>query len=213
MTPKPATGAKAVPVKGRAAETRTPDTAGDGSDLVAENARLRSALQDAEQLIVALRAESREDPLTGLLNRRGFDAELERAFDMVRRYGSDAALLYVDLDEFKAINDRHGHAAGDMALMHVAALLVANVRRSDVVSRIGGDEFAIVLWHSTLGEAQAKAQMLVAALATTPFEAGGHRIPIAASIGFSVIDAEDSGPDAVMSRADKAMYAIKKARP
>ncbi len=212
MTPKPAPGAKADRVDDRATKTSNGTGCGGREDLLAENARLQAALQDAERQIAALRAEIREDPLTGLLNRRGFDAELERAFDMVRRYGSDVALLFVDLDDFKAINDRYGHAIGDMALMHTAALLTAHVRRSDIVSRIGGDEFAVLLWHSSGAEAQAKARSLTQAFATGALDAAGARIALGASIGVSVIDPEDPGPDAVLSRADKAMYANKDTR-
>lgn len=209
MTPKPATGSEAVPAEGRAAKTDQADMESGDRDLAAENTRLRAALQEARQQIAALRAEIREDPLTGLLNRRGFDTELDRAFDMVRRYGSSVALLYVDLDDFKTINDRYGHATGDMALMHAAALLVAHVRRSDIVSRIGGDEFAVMLWHSTAAEAESKARTLTEAFAAGPLDAAGVRIALGASVGVSVIDPQDPGPGAVLSRADRAMYANK----
>src|SRR5205823_5820822 len=97
------------------------------------------------------------DPLTGIQNRRGLARELERAIAYVKRYGASAALVYLDLDAFKPINDRHGHAAGDAVLRAVAALLHRCVRASDIVARIGGDEFAVLLWNLTAGDAAAKA--------------------------------------------------------
>eukprot|EP01036_Dinobryon_divergens_P052930 gene52929-biopygen43535 len=103
-----------------------------------EVGQLKSRLKAAEDL-------ADRDALTPLLNRRGFLRELNRVRTFAQRYGSPASLVYFDLDGFKAINDQHGHAAGDAALQAVAERLLSNVRDSDVVGRMGGDEFAIVL--------------------------------------------------------------------
>ena len=103
-----------------------------------------------------------------MLNRRGFERELKRSLAYVKRYGTSAALIYIDLDGFKPVNDRHGHSAGDAVLKAIAAALVRNVRASDVVARIGGDEFAVLLWNVNGANAAAKAGALEAAVYGTP---------------------------------------------
>ena len=100
-----------------------------------------------------LEARADIDPLLDILNRRGFERELKRALAYVKRYGTQAALMFIDLDGFKAVNDRHGHGAGDALLKAVARELIGHVRASDVVGRLGGDEFGVVIWH--VGEVQA----------------------------------------------------------
>ena len=99
-----------------------------------------------------------------MLNRRGFERELKRSLAYVKRYGTSAALVYIDLDGFKPVNDRHGHGAGDAVLKAIAAALVRNVRASDVVARLGGDEFAVLLWNVNGANAAAKAGALEAAV-------------------------------------------------
>ena len=116
--------------------------------LAAEVERLAAELERSRARIVDLEAKVDIDPLTDLLNRRGFERELKRSVAYVKRYGVGAALIFLDLDGFKPVNDRHGHAAGDAVLKAVAAAIVGNVRASDVVARIGGDEFAVLLWNS-----------------------------------------------------------------
>jgi len=113
--------------------------------LVKEVERLEAELAAARAEAVALATTAERDPLTGVLNRRGFERELERSLAYVRRYGANAALVYLDLDAFKPVNDRHGHAAGDTVLKTAAAALVGNVRASDLVARIGDDEFVVLL--------------------------------------------------------------------
>ena len=115
--------------------------------LAAEVERLAAELERSRARIVDLEAKVDIDPLTDLLNRRGFERELKRSVAYVKRYGVSAALIFLDLDSFKPVNDRHGHAAGDAMLKAVAAAIVAEVRASDVVARIGGDEFAVLLWN------------------------------------------------------------------
>ena len=130
--------------------------------------RLRRELEASRARIAELEARVDIDPLTDILNRRGFERELKRSLAYVKRYGTSAALLYVDLDDFKPVNDRHGHAAGDAVLKAIAAALVRNVRASDVVARIGGDEFAVLLWNVSGPDAAAKAAALEAAVYSTP---------------------------------------------
>src|SRR4030095_2227392 len=103
------------------------------------------------------------DALTEVFNRRGFDRELRRTLAYIKRYWTRAALIYIDLDGFKPVNDRHGHAAGDAILKAVAATLVRCVRASDTVARLGGDEFAVILWNLSEADAAAKVFALEAA--------------------------------------------------
>lgn len=134
--------------------------AGQEGTLKAEIDRLKSDLIRAENKIAELEASADTDPLLGILNRRGFERELARSLAFMERYGTGATLIYIDLDGFKAVNDRHGHAAGDLLLKAVAATLTAHVRASDVVARLGGDEFAVLMWHVDETRALAKAMEL-----------------------------------------------------
>ncbi len=121
---------------------------GQAALLLAEIERLKSDLARAQRTIAELEARADVDPLLDILNRRGFERELKRSLAYLQRYQGEAALLFIDLDGFKAVNDRHGHAAGDALLKAVARELVGHVRASDVVGRLGGDEFGALLWNS-----------------------------------------------------------------
>src|SRR5262249_32660235 len=131
--------------------------------LAAEVDALAAQLKDSRARIQDLETRVDVDPLTDVLNRRGFERELKRSLAYVKRYGASAALIYVDLDGFKPVNDRHGHGAGDLVLKAIAAALLRNVRASDVVARMGGDEFAVLLWNVNGSDAAAKAAALEAA--------------------------------------------------
>jgi diguanylate cyclase (GGDEF)-like protein len=151
------------------------------------------------------------DPLTEIRNRRGFERELARSLAYIKRYGTSAALIYIDLDGFKPINDRHGHAAGDVVLKAVAAALVRDVRSSDVVARIGGDEFVVLLWNVNGAAAEAKAAELEAAVHATEVRWHNSTFVVGASAGVALLGALDT-PAEVLARADAAMYARKAAR-
>ncbi len=179
--------------------------------LAAEVERLERELAAARGEITALAARADTDPLTDVLNRRGFERELKRSLAYVKRYGTSAALLYVDLDRFKAINDRYGHAAGDAMLKAVAMVIGRQVRVSDVVARIGGDEFVLLLWNLTELNAQMKAQALEAAIARTTATHAGATLSVGASVGAAPLLPLDQPGDA-LGRADAAMYARKAAR-
>ena len=170
--------------------------------------RLERALASARSRIADLENVVDEDPLVPVLNRRGFVRELERTIAYVRRYGTQASLIYFDIDEFKSINDAHGHAAGDAALMLLGRLLVENVRRSDLVGRLGGDEFAVVLHRADAVQAARKAETLAAIVAGTGLAPDGPDIVIGLSWGVAELSLTDRAAD-VLSRADKAMYARK----
>jgi diguanylate cyclase (GGDEF)-like protein len=172
---------------------------------------LRHELAKARKRIAELEAHANEDLLTGLLNRRGFDKELERAFAFVRRYGTSVALLYCDLDGFKPINDAHGHGAGDTALKQVVKLICSKVRASDLVARVGGDEFAILMWNLRELDAETRARALEKLVEETPFDCGGKRLELGVSIGLSYLQPQDTLADFVR-RGDEAMYARKRER-
>ena len=179
--------------------------------LAAEVERLAAQLELSRRRIADLEARIDTDPLTELLNRRGFERELQRSVAYVKRYGASAALLYLDLDGFKPVNDRHGHAAGDAVLKAVAAALTRHVRSSDVVARVGGDEFAVLLWNLSGSAAAAKAAALERAIYTSPVEWGTSTLAVGASAGVALIGALDS-PAEVLAHADAAMYVRKAER-
>lgn len=172
---------------------------------VASNVTHRRLLQDQ------LRTLSETDELTGLANRRRFAAELQTCFDAFVRYGQSTAVLCIDLDRFKAINDELGHASGDAALQAVAAVLSEHRRRNDLVARLGGDEFVLLCPHTALGEAHSLAERLQGALveALAPFAlSGGARASI--SMGCAVFEPDDRTGFEMLRRADEAMYRAKR---
>jgi len=179
--------------------------------LAAEVDALAAQLEASRVRISDLEVRVDVDPLTDTLNRRGFERELKRSLAYVKRYGTSAALIYVDLDQFKPVNDRHGHAAGDAVLKAVAAALVRNVRASDLVARIGGDEFAVLLWNVDGAAAAAKAAALEAAVYSTPVQWVSSTLVVGASAGVALLGALDTPAD-VSARADAAMYARKASR-
>jgi diguanylate cyclase (GGDEF)-like protein len=180
--------------------------------LVAEVQRLEQELAAARAQMATLASRAEIDPLTDIVNRRGFERELKRACAYVKRYGANAALIYLDLDNFKSINDEHGHAAGDAVLKAVARVLARHVRASDLAARIGGDEFALLLWQCTEADAQAKAVALEAAIERTTATYAGSRLSVGASAGAAMLLPLDQPAD-VVGRADRAMYARKKHGP
>lgn len=182
----------------------------DTERLLAEIGRLRAQVAQLEQRVGELDHLAHQDSLINLPNRRGFMRELERLVDRAKRYGEAAAMLFVDLDGLKMINDSFGHKAGDEALIQVAELLVGGVRRSDVVARIGGDEFAVLLGHATEDSAHETAARLVQLIAGCEFTHEGDVLPLSVAIGVGMIGADDT-PEDIMARADEAMYRRKAA--
>jgi diguanylate cyclase (GGDEF)-like protein len=179
--------------------------------LVGEVERLERELEAARSRMAALEARADVDPLTDVLNRRGFERELRRSLAYVKRYGPSAALLYLDLDGFKSVNDRHGHAAGDAVLKAVAMVLNRYVRASDLVARLGGDEFAVLLWNIGEADAGRKALAIEAAIARTTATHAGATLSVGASAGAALLLPLDQPAD-VLDRADRAMYARKAER-
>ena len=173
-------------------------------ELRKEVTRLKAHLAEAEDL-----ADS--DVLTPLLNRRAFVRELARNLAFVQRYGTPSSVVYFDLDGFKGVNDRFGHAGGDEALKTVASRLLAAVRESDVVGRLGGDEFGVILVQADLATATAKAGQIAAAVEGEAVGVGDWMTPIHLTWGVRQIEA-GSTVEGLLADADRAMFASKKAK-
>lgn len=176
-----------------------------------ENKQLRRMLSQAHAKIAKLECMADEDPLVAVLNRRAFERELNRTLSYIGRYGTRATMVFLDLDNFKVINDRHGHVIGDLVLKHVGDLLNAHVRQSDIVGRLGGDEYGLVLNQAGREDAEIKAQGLCSLIANTPFLAKQTAIKLTGSAGVSELDGALSAAE-IIERADQAMYAVKTAR-
>jgi diguanylate cyclase (GGDEF)-like protein len=171
-----------------------------------ERRRLETELA-AEQAKLAHRAL--HDPLTGLANRTLLFDRMARALQAVRRHGEAAAILFFDLDGFKAVNDRLGHEAGDRLLVAIGARLGQAVRPTDSIARLGGDEFVILCERLPADEAVAIAERALEQL-RRPVALGDAEVAVDASVGIAVAGATDD-PEALLKRADAAMYAAKQA--
>jgi diguanylate cyclase (GGDEF)-like protein len=184
--------------------------AADPKALIAEISRLRGEVARLEGRVEELDRLANMDPLVPVANRRGLITTLDRYIARHERHGTPAALLFVDVDGLKALNDAFGHAAGDAALIHLTEMMVASVRQNDMVARIGGDEFAILLDHADEKSAREAAARLADHVAGCEFCFEGRCLPLSIAIGFTVIEDGDS-PEAVLDRADEAMYVQKDA--
>ncbi len=149
------------------------------------------------------------DALTGLFNRRRFQEELERAFDYSERFQQESALMFIDLDQFKYINDTMGHQAGDEYLCMVAQRLADSLRKVDILGRLGGDEFGIILPNTSLEEAEHVAVQVLQRLATAKEDTDTLRAPVTASIGIVLFPRHGTVPGELLAKADAAMYSAK----
>jgi len=192
-------------------QARVDDEFPPSASLLAENERLKRELAVARARIGELEARADIDPLLDILNRRGFERELARSIAHVKRYGTQAVLMFIDLDGFKAVNDRYGHSVGDALLKAVARELGAHVRASDVVGRLGGDEFGVVMWRADEVQAAAKARELEALIARIAIPRGNAQIQVGASVGTAPLLA-DATPIQTIAAADRAMYTRKDER-
>lgn len=182
----------------------------DPMELRAEIARLRGEVARLERQVGELDRLAHQDALVPLPNRRGFERQLSALIDRAARYGDGGALLFVDVDGLKMVNDSFGHEAGDAALIHIGELLTGGVRQSDCVARFGGDEFAVLLERVDLAQASETAQRLTDRIAGSSFLFEDHVIPLSAAIGIAEIRAGDDA-ETVLARADRAMYEVKAA--
>jgi diguanylate cyclase (GGDEF)-like protein len=193
------------------AEARARDDFPPVASLVAEVERLRREIAIARARIGELEARADVDSLLDIFNRRGFERELKRALAYVKRYGTPAALMYIDLDGFKAVNDRHGHGTGDALIKAVTRELVAHVRASDVVGRLGGDELGVLVWRVDEAQASAKARNLEILIERISVMHGQVQVQVGASVGTSPL-LPDATPAEAIEAADRAMYARKQER-
>ena len=173
--------------------------------------RLRAQLAKAQARIEELQASADIDFLLDIPNRRGFERELHRSIAYIKRYHASGALIVLDVDRLKPINDAFGHAAGDQVLKAIVAVLLRQIRSSDMVGRLGGDEFALLLWNLSETDAKAKAAALEQAIDQLTFTFRGRLVTAGASAGVAII-----GPHAEAARAleqaDSAMYVRKAQR-
>ena len=187
------------------------------NDARVENERLqvqnRLITQEADSanaaLEVAIRA-AQTDPLTGLCNREVLQDRLGHDLALARRHGHRLALYFLDVNDFKKVNDEFGHAVGDLLLQHVAQVLISTVRASDTVCRIGGDEFVVLAAAARREDAQQVAAKIEQALGA-PCTLGGHAMSVSASIGISLFPDDGESPGVLMHKADEAMYRLKRA--
>jgi diguanylate cyclase (GGDEF)-like protein len=185
-------------------ESRDPATmAEEIAHLRAQVARLESQVSELDQLAHC-------DPLVPLANRRGMLRELETMIARHERHDMPAAMLFVDLDDLKVLNDSFGHGGGDAALLQVAQKLLEGTRANDCVARLGGDEFCILLDHSDEKSALETAERLVDTIASEDFLYEGSAMRLSVAIGVTLIEKGDT-PATVLARADKAMYRVKAA--
>jgi diguanylate cyclase (GGDEF)-like protein len=173
--------------------------------------RLEQEQTRTQDLLRRLERQSQEDALTGLANRRRWDSDLVAACDAARESGTSVAVVLVDLDHFKQVNDHFGHAGGDEALRHIAVLLQERVRADDLVARLGGDELALLLPGVDLERATAVAEdARLAATRLTPGGFPGMRLTL--SLGVAVATGEQLVPQWLTSDADEQLYQAKATR-
>ncbi len=168
-------------------------------------------ISERKRLADALQRLADSDPLTGLWNRRRFEEELERQIGRRRRYGDECALMMIDLNRFKQVNDTYGHTAGDDLLMAVATALSQRIRVTDSIARLGGDVFVVMLTNVSREQAVALSAELQAAIAGVRVTAGAAVISVTASIGMTILSGDAADAQIALTRADAAMYDVKAA--
>ncbi len=177
--------------------------------LMQEVESLRSEVERANSRLAHMERLADQDALVPIPNRRAFVREMSRVISYNERYDAVSSLVYLDLNDFKEINDKHGHAAGDAALMHVAQVLTDNLRESDLLGRLGGDEFGVILSHTDLDQAMIKGRELAQAIQATPVDYEGAHLVISASYGITTFKKGEPAQEAI-NAADRAMYMQKK---
>ena len=181
------------------------DEAGEPQYIVAQT----RDVTEQKQLKERLQHIADHDPLTGLFSRLRFEAELERQVRLSRRYGDCAALLLLDLDHFKYVNDSLGHTVGDRVIAHVGALLSDRLRDTDIVARLGGDEFAVILPHVDEAQARVIADDVVGVVGQSDFMHDGHRYLLSASVGIAMLNRETASAEDALVTVDIALYDAK----
>ena len=207
-------GRKLAPANGKAllrrpaGVTGRPDANGDAK---AEIRRLKRQLAKAFARIEQLQEAAETDFLLDIPNRRGFERELGRAISFIQRYHASGALIVLDVDRLKPINDNFGHAAGDEVLKAIVAALSRQIRSSDVIGRLGGDEFALLLWNLSEIDAHAKAAALELDIDRLSFAFAGSSVATGVSAGVALLGTHSDAATA-LADADRAMYVRKAQR-
>ena len=173
--------------------------------------RLKTRLSKATARIEELQAAAETDFLLEIPNRRGFERELVRAISYIQRYHAAGALIVLDVDRLKPVNDQFGHAAGDEVLKAIVAVLSRQIRSSDVIGRLGGDEFALLLWNLSETDAHAKAAALEADIDRLSFAFAGGTVGTGVSAGVTLLGPHSEAKRA-LADADRAMYLRKAQR-
>ena len=177
--------------------------------LMAEVTHLRDELTRSRGRIDHLEKLADQDSLLPIYNRRAFVRELTRVISMTERYGQPSSIIFLDVNGLKKINDRHGHGAGDVALMSVADRLRLNVRESDIVGRLGGDEFGVILFNTDAETANTKAATLTESVAAEPIVYDNEALELGVTFGTYTFTGKED-PAQAIAAADEAMYARKR---
>lgn len=180
-------------------------------ELMTEVDRLRQELTVFKERVSLLEHEADHDPLLSIANRRAFVRHLARMMAFAERYGSTGCILYFDLDGLKVVNDSEGHSAGDAALRHVAQIFLGNIRESDILGRLGGDEFGVLLAQTGLKAGREKAAILAKLIEQSPFDWKGKPMPLSVSYGVHLFEGTED-IDSAIEAADQEMYAQKRQR-
>jgi diguanylate cyclase (GGDEF)-like protein len=202
-----AASARSKPVK-RQPASRAPAMPDDAKPAIR---KLRAQLARAQARIDELQAFADTDFLLDIPNRRGFERELNRSLAFIKRYHAQGALIVLDVDRLKPINDTYGHAAGDQVLKAVVGVLLDQVRSSDLIGRLGGDEFALLLWNLSETDARAKAALLEGSVDRLSFVFRGQTVTAGVSAGVALLGPHTEARRA-LEEADSAMYVRKAQR-
>ncbi len=176
--------------------------------LMAEVENMRHELEIAHRRIAELEKLADQDSLIEISNRRAFVREMTRMISYSDRYGINSSLIFLDMNDLKVINDTHGHKAGDLALVHVAKTMLGSLRDSDIIGRLGGDEFGIILPKASEENADAKAKQILKLIEDNPLTLDGKKIPLKIAYGIYPLHSGLS-PDQALDHADKKMYTHK----
>ncbi|MBT5074164.1 MAG: GGDEF domain-containing protein [Kordiimonadaceae bacterium] len=177
--------------------------------LMAEVENMRHEIEIAHRRISELEKLADQDSLIEISNRRAFVREMTRMISYSDRYGINSSLIFLDMNDLKIINDTYGHKAGDQALVHIAKTMIGGLRDSDIIGRLGGDEFGIILPKANEANADSKAQQILASLDENPLILNGKKVPL--KIAYDIYPLHSGlSPDQALDHADKKMYSHKK---